>query len=115
MKKKSQASSRRTPRARRAPAAELRRDDAGDLWTAAQVMRELAAIVCALDDNLKPADVTRSASFAGDFGWDDWFKLRLRKPVEKRLHESLSAFVIVERVKTVGDLADYVWSSMEAA
>ena len=41
--------------------------------------------------------------------------MRLRKPIEKRLHESLSAFLIMERVKTVGDLIDYVWSSMEAA
>ena len=106
---------RAAKKARAASGPELRRDDAGDTWTAAQLLAEVAAIVCDLDDNLTPADVVRSASFADDFGWDEWFRLRLRKPVEKRLHESLSAYLILERVKTVGDLVDYVWSSMEDA
>src|SRR5215831_15349533 len=91
-------------------APETRRDGAGQTWTAAQLLAEIASIICDLDDNLAPADVVRSASFADDFGWDEWFKLRLRKPIEKRLHESLSAYLILERVKTVGDLVDYVWS-----
>jgi hypothetical protein len=107
MKKKAASSTR--------SAAEIRRDDAGNTWTAARLLAEIAGIICALDDNLTTADVIRSASFADDFGWDEWFKLRLRKPIEKRLHESLSAYLILERVKTVGDLVDYVWSSMEAA
>src|SRR5215471_1287241 len=111
MKKKAALTGKKT----RSAATELRRDDAGNVWNAAQVLAEIAAIVCALDDNLTAADVVRSASFADDFGWDEWFKLRLRKPVEKRLHESLSAYLIIERVKTVGDLVDYVWSSMENA
>jgi len=110
---------KRTPSARRRkaapPSAELRRDDAGQTWSLEQVTGEIANIICALDDNLTPRDVKRSASFSGDLGWDDWFKMRLRKPIERRLHESLSAFLLMERVKTVGDLIDYVWSSMEAA
>jgi len=103
-----------TPTPRPAPP-EVRRDDAGNPWTADQVMQEIVAIVCDLDDNLTPKEVTRSDSFTDGFGWDEWFKMRLRKPVERRLHESLSAFLLMERVKTVGDLVDYVWSSMEKA
>ena len=113
MKKRTTSAPRRV---RRAPAPpELRRDDAGQTWSLEQVVAEITSIVCALDDNLTPQEVKRSATFSGDLGWDDWFKMRLRKPIEKRLHESLSAFLIMERVKTVGDLVDYVWSSMEAA
>jgi len=113
MKKRTTSARRRV---RRAPApSEIRRDDAGQAWSLEQVTAEIANILCALDDNLTPKDVKRSASFSGDLGWDDWFKLRLRKPIERRLHESLSAFLIMERVKTVGDLIDYLWSSMEAA
>jgi hypothetical protein len=112
MKKKTKA---KTPsgKTRRAAAPEPRRDDDGELWTVAQLMSQIVLIVCDLDHNLTPADVLRSATFAGDFGWDDPFKLRLRKPVEQRLHVKVSAFQISERVKTVGDLADLVWSKME--
>jgi hypothetical protein len=112
MTKKAKA---KTPsgKTKKAAAPEQRRDDDGELWTAAQLMSQIVLIVCDLDDNLTPADVIRSATFAGDFGWDGPFKLRLRKPVEQRLHEKMSAFQISERVKTVGDLADLVWSKME--
>jgi acyl carrier protein len=112
MKEKAKAPNR-SRKARKAAAPEERRDGAGEVWTAAQLMSQIAAIVCDLDDNLTPADVIRSATFAGDLGWDDPFMLRLRKPVEQRLHERVSAFQISERVKTVGDLADLVWSKME--
>lgn len=114
MKKKAKAS-KASSKAQRAAAPEERRDDQGELWTAAQLLREIAEILCDLDDNLTLADVVRSATFAGDFGWDDPFKLRLRKPVVERLHEKISAFEISERVKTVGDLQDLVWSKMEPA
>jgi acyl carrier protein len=115
MKKRMTSARRHTRAAPAPPPSELRRDDAGQIWSPEQVVAEIAAIMCALDDNLTPKDVKRSATFSGDLGWDDWFKMRLRKPIENRLHESLSAFLIMERVKTVGDLIDYVWSSMEAA
>jgi len=91
----------------------VRRDDAGNQWTVAQLMGEIAAIVCDLDDNLTPADVVRSASFADDFGWDDPFKARLRKPVRSRLHETITLSQITEKLDTVGDLADLVWSKMD--
>lgn len=97
----------------RAAAAEVRRDDRGTEWTVAQLMGEIAAIVCDLDDNRTPAECVRSASFADEFGWDGPFKARLRKPVENRLHEKISLSDIMNRVKTVGDLADLVWSKME--
>jgi acyl carrier protein len=93
-------------------AALARRDDAGDTWTLAQVLHQVVAVVCALDDNLSPSEVTHSSSFAKDFGWDEPFRMRLRKPVALQLHEKISAFEIEEQVRTVGDLVDLVWSKM---
>ena len=48
-------------------------------------------------------------------GWDSWYRLRLLKPVWKRLREQLPAQLVVDRVKSVGDLRDLVWALMEDA
>jgi hypothetical protein len=88
----------------------------GEAWTAAQLAGEIVAIVLrSTTTDLRRTCIIRSSSFADDVHWDDWFKMGLRKPVERRLHESVSAFLIMERVKTVGGLADLVWSKMEPA
>lgn len=93
--------------------AEVRRDDSGGYWSAAAVEREILDLVRAIDPHAK--QLTRSTTFSGDLGWDDWFKLSVLKPVRKRFHESLSATVVLDRVRTVGDLVDYVWASMGPA
>ena len=68
-----------------------------------------------LDPGIGKRKLTRSTRLSADLGWDDWFKLSVIKPVRQRMHESLSATVVLDRVHTVGDLADYVWASMGAA
>ena len=65
-----------------------------------------------VDPGIGKRKLTRSTSFSGDLGWDDWFKLGVLRPVRDRLHESLSATVVLDRVHTVGDLIAYVWASM---
>ena len=90
---------------------ESRRDEVGGLWTAAQVEEAVFRLVVDLDANA--AGLTRKTRFSADLGWDDWFKLSVIKPVKSRLHESLNATVVLDRVKTVGDLVDYVWAMME--
>jgi len=105
-------STRGRPRRRPAPPAK-RRDDRGSLWTLSEVEAEILAVIARLDAKAREPEVTRATRFARDLGWDEWFKLSLLKPVKRRLHETLSAAVVLDRVKTVGDLVDYVWSSME--
>jgi len=113
-KKAKKASPR--PKPKPAPSsAEVRRDDSGGYWSAAAVEREILDLVRAIDPNAKRLALKRATTFSGDLGWDDWFKLSVLKPVRKRFHESLSATVVLDRVRTVGDLVDYIWASMGPA
>jgi acyl carrier protein len=89
-----------------------RRDDSGVIWTLQQVETEIIAIVAKLTPGADPASISRSTRFGNDLGWDDWYKLRVVKPVRARLHETL-ADAVVKDIKKVGDLIDYVWSRME--
>jgi acyl carrier protein len=88
-----------------------RRDDEGREWTEDEVTAEVIAIVRDLSPGAAGA-VTARTTFA-KLGWDTWYRLRLLKPVLKRLHERLPAQLLVEKVRTVGDLRDMVWALME--
>ena len=89
-----------------------RRDDAGQVWTLAQVEVEIAGIVAQLTPGVDPGAIQRASRFRDDLGWDDWSLLRVVKPVWRRLHETLSDYVVKE-LRRVGELMDYVWSKME--
>lgn len=91
-----------------------RKDDSGTLWTREQVLAEVVAIVAALSPGVEAKTIVRKTRFAGDLGWDEWYVLRVIKPVRRRLHETLSD-PVVKGLRMVGDLADYVWSKMEDA
>lgn len=89
-----------------------RRDEKGHRWTAAGVEREVIAIVAELSGE-KPKDIKRSVRFEQDLGWDAYYRLRVVKPVRARLHEQLEHDMLASKVRTVGNLIDYVWSLME--
>lgn len=88
-----------------------RRDDAGRLWTRAQVNAEVRAIVAEIAA-LPLASIRLTTRFHDDLDWDAWFVLAVVKPIRKRLHEDLADTVLLQ-LATVGDVADYVWARME--
>lgn len=91
-----------------------RKDDTGQTWTLQEVEDEVRDIVVQRSPGFKPADISRATKFVHDLGWDQWYLIGVGKPVRKRLHESLEDSVVVS-LKTLGDLADYVWGKMEPA
>lgn len=91
-----------------------RRDDEGKEWTEKEVTAEVIAIVRELSPGVGHASITAKTTFA-KLGWDSWYRLRLLKPVRKRLHERLPAQVVMDKVKNVGSLRDMVWALMEDA
>jgi len=97
--------------AKRIGARTTRRDDAGELWTRAEVNAEVRAVIAELAA-LPLASVHLSTRFHDDLDWDGWFVLAVVKPIRKRLHEDLADSVLL-RLATVGDVADYVWARME--
>jgi hypothetical protein len=93
---------------------EVRLDANGGRWTLPEVEAEIVSIVRDLDPKASAILLTRSTRFARDLGWDDWYELGLLGPVDRKLHVGLSAAVLLERVKSLGDLTDYVWASLRA-
>lgn len=90
-----------------------RKDEEGKQWTEDEVTAEVIAIVRELSPGFD-GPVTARTSLA-KLGWDTWYRLRLLKPVWRRLHERLPAQLVVDRVRSVGDLRDLVWALMEDA
>ena len=91
----------------------LRRvDDAGHEWEEAEVEATIKDIVAALTPGGTSGALKRATRFQADLGWDKWYKLKVVKPVRRRLHETLEDNVVLYEVKTVGDLVKYVWSRM---
>jgi acyl carrier protein len=90
-----------------------RKDDEGKEWTEDEVTAEVIAIVRELSPGAEGA-MTAKTTFA-KLGWDSWYRLRLLKPVRKRLHERLPAQIVMDKVRSVGDLRDMVWALMEDA
>jgi hypothetical protein len=90
-----------------------RLDDAGQEWEEAEVEAAIEDIVAALTPGGTSGALKRTTRLEADLGWDKWYKLKVVKPVKRRLHESLEDNVVLYEVKTVGDLVKYVWSRMD--
>lgn len=88
-------------------------DDSGKVWDEEGVEAAIKSIVARLTPKTKPGALTRTTRLEADLGWDKWYKLKVVKPVRKRLHETLEDNVVLYEVKTVGDLVKYVWSRMD--
>jgi hypothetical protein len=91
-----------------------RKDDRGHRWTDQGVERALIRIVRGLSPGFGRKKITRKTRLHTDLGWDDWYVLRVVKPVRATLHETLEDRVVLA-LKTVGDLVNYVWNKMEDA
>ena len=91
-----------------------RKDDRGHRWTDQGVERALIRIVRGLSPGFGRRKITRRTRLHTDLGWDDWYVLRVVKPVRTTLHETLEDRVVLA-LKTVGDLVNYVWNKMEDA
>jgi hypothetical protein len=91
-----------------------RKDDRGHRWTDQGVERTIIRIVRRLSPGFGRRKITRKTRLHTDLGWDDWYVLRVVKPVRATLHESLEDRVVLG-LRTVGDLVSYVWNKMEDA
>jgi hypothetical protein len=91
-----------------------RKDDRGHRWTDKGVERALIGIVRRLSPGFGRRKITRKTRLHTDLGWDDWYVLRVVKPVRATLHETLEDRVVLA-LRTVGDLVSYVWNKMEDA
>ena len=89
-----------------------RKDDGGHRWTDQGVERTLIRIVRGLSPGFGRRKITRKTRLHTDLGWDDWYALRVAKPVSATLHETLEDRVVLA-LRTVGDLVSYVWNKME--
>ncbi len=90
-----------------------RRDSRGHRWTEAGVERVAIKIVRDLSPGWARRKISRRTRLHDDLGWDEWYMLRLTKPVRARLHEPLDDRVVL-RLRTVGDLVGCVWGGMDA-
>jgi len=91
-----------------------RKDDRGHRWTDQGVERAVIRIVRRLSPGFGRRKITRKMRLHTDLGWDDWYVLRVVKPVRATLHETLEDRVVLT-LRTVGDLVSYVWNKMEDA
>ncbi len=89
-----------------------RKDDRGHRWTERGVERAVIKIVRDLSPGWARKPIARRTRLHTDLGWDDWYVLRVTRPVRLRLHETLEDRLLL-RLRTVGDLVRCVWDSME--
>ena len=90
-----------------------RKDDRGHRWTDQGVQRAVIRIVRRLSPGFGRRKITRNTRLHTDLGWDDWYVLRVVRPIRATLHETLEDRVVLA-LKTGGDLVSYVWNGMEA-
>ena len=89
-----------------------RKDDLGHFWTDRGVARAVIRIVRHLSPGFARKRITKKTRLHQDLGWDEWYVLRVVKPIRTTLHVQLEDRVVLE-LKTVGDLVGRVWGSME--
>ena len=89
-----------------------RKDDLGHFWTDRGVERAVIRIVRHLSPGFARKRITKKTRLHQDLGWDEWYVLRVVKPIRTTLHVQLEDRVVLE-LKTVGDLVGRVWGSME--
>lgn len=90
-----------------------RKDDRGHRWTDQGVQRAVIRIVRRLSPGFGRRKITRKTRLHTDLGWDDWYVLRVVRPIRATLHETLEDRVVLA-LRTVGDLVSCVWNGMEA-
>ena len=89
-----------------------RKDDGGHAWTGGGVERAVIRIVRHLSPGFARRPITKNTRLHQDLGWDEWYPLRVVKPIRTTLHEALEDRVVLG-LRTVGDLVSCVWSAME--
>lgn len=89
-----------------------RKDDRGHTWTDRGVERAVIRIVRCLSPGFARKRITKKTRLHNDLGWDEWYALRVIKPIRTTLHEKLEDRVVLA-LKSVGDLVGYVWNKME--
>ncbi len=92
-------------------AAVRRKDDLGHAWTRSGVERAVIRIVRRLSPGFERRPITTRTRLHDDLGWDEWYVLRVVKPVRTTLHETLEDRMVL-RLRTAGDLALAVWNAM---
>jgi hypothetical protein len=89
-----------------------RRDDRGHWWTDRGVERAVIKIVRDLSPGWARRKITKKTRLHTDLGWDDWYALRVARPVRTRIHETVEDRAVL-MLRTVGDLVALVWDGME--
>jgi hypothetical protein len=91
-----------------------RKDDRGHRWTDRGVERAVIRLVRRLSPGWARRKITRRTRLHTDLGWDDWYPLRLARPVRLTLHVALDDSALLA-LRTVGDVASLVWNRMAPA
>ncbi len=91
-----------------------RKDDRGHRWTDTGVERAVIRLVRRLSPGWARRKITRRTRLHTDLGWDDWYVLRLAKPVRATLHVTLDDRALLA-LRTVGDVVAGVWNRMAPA
>lgn len=91
-----------------------RKDDRGHRWTDRGVERAVIRIVRRLSPGWARRKLTRRTRLHTDLGWDEWYVLRLARPVRATLHVTLEDRALLA-VRTVGDVVAGVWNRMAPA
>ena len=88
-----------------------RKDDLGHWWTAGGVERAVIRIVRRLSPGFARRRITKKTRLHQDLGWDEWYALRVAKPIRTTIHVGLEDRVVLA-ARTVGDLVGRVWNAM---
>jgi hypothetical protein len=88
-----------------------RKDDLGHLWTDRGVERAVIRIVRRLSPGFARKRITKKTRLHQDLGWDEYYPLRVVKPIRTTLHRELEDRVVLG-LRTVGDLVACVWNGM---
>ncbi len=91
-----------------------RKDDLGHRWTEGGVERAVIRIVRRLSPGWARRRITRRTRLHTELGWDEWYVLRVARPVRAALHETLDDRLLLN-AKTVGEIVVMVWARMAAA
>jgi hypothetical protein len=76
------------------------------------VERAVIRIVRRLSPGFARKKITRKTRLHDDLGWDEWYPLRVVKPIRRTLHETLEDRAVLA-LRTVGELVARVWDAME--
>ena len=88
-----------------------RKDDRGHRWTDTGVERAVIRIVRHLSPGWARRKITRRTRLHADLGWDDWYPLRLARPIRTTLHVRPDDRTLLA-LRTVGDVVADVWGRM---